>query len=171
MKKMLKLSAAVLVASSIVASGFTAHAFTLSTNADVEFVTPINVTPNQTPDFGIVETGASGRVLTLSTAGVISGADAADYISGALAGDYTVTAGATQAIDISIGNYGANGNVTPSAGTCAYNGGAAGACSLTGETGVPAGATLLVGLTMTTNAIHTDGQTAAPTFDIVVNYQ
>lgn len=139
--------------------------------ATAAFAIPITMTQNQAPSFGLVTTGASGRVLRLSTAGVISGAGASSYIKGARVGNYTIYASATRSISISVSGYTRVNNVTPSLARCSYNGGAEGTCnSLTAVTGVPTGATLLLGLSITTNAAHTDGQTAVPTFNIVVAY-
>ncbi len=135
------------------------------------FALPIVITQNQSLSFGLVRTGASGRVIRLNTSGGITGGAASSYIQGAVVGDYTISASSTRTIAITVNGYSANNGVTPSAARCRYNGGAEGTCnSLSAVTGVPGGATLLLGLTITTNAAHTDGQTATPTFNLNVVY-
>lgn len=135
------------------------------------FALPIEITQNQSPSFGLVTAGPASRVLRLNTSGVISGNGASSYIQGAVVGDYTISASSTRTIDITVNGYTANNGVTPSAARCRYNGGAEGTCnSHAGVTGVPAGATLLLGLTITTNATHVDGQVATPSFNLNVNY-
>ncbi len=170
--KQVKLSLLIASFVLIIGAGFSAQALVFGSNAVVSFVAPITVTANTLPNFGNVITDVSGQTLTLSTTGAISGANSSDYVSGALAGNYTIKGSASSTIAISIGGYGADHNVVPSAATCAYNGGAVSSpCNLSTQVAPGnAGKTLLVGLTMTTNNTETDGTVANPTFQITVVY-
>ena len=175
MLKTLKYSAAVVAAGAVmVASSISSEAETFNATFDVDFLTPIGIAEVTPLDFGFVEAGATGRVISLATDGTVGGADAADHISGEVVGDYTITGSALQTIDIEINNLAANNNVTPSSPVCAYDGGGENACTTVNFDGVVApgagGRTLLVGMTMTTDNAHVDGNSATPTYDIVVIY-
>ena len=81
-----------------------------------------------------------------------------------------IAGSAAQAIDISVANYVANNGVTPSAATCAYNGGAAAPCQLASQAAPAGGKKLFLGVTATVSGTQAAGTSAAPTFDVIVNY-
>ncbi len=169
MRRSLKVTLVAAAVSLTAISG--AYAATQTLSANVTFVTPISFTSPVNVEFGYITTGASGRTFTIDTTGTVGGASAlTDYLNGASAGSVNIVGSATQAIDITAGNYVANGGVTPSAAVCAYDGGAEGACTLTNQAAPGAGKALLVGLQIDTTGTSNDGDTAAPTFDIVVTY-
>ena len=82
----------------------------------------------------------------------------------------TIAGSATQTIDINVNNYVADKGVTPSAATCAYDGGGSAPCSLASLAAPGSGKPLLVGITVAVDGTQTTGATAAPSFDVVVNY-
>lgn len=168
MRRSLKVTLAAAAISLTAISG--AYAATQTLQANVTFVTPISFTSPVNVDFGYITTGATGRTFTIDTAGTVGGASVSDYLNGASAGSVNIVGSATQTIDITAGNYVPDGGVTPSAATCAYDGGGAAACALTAQAAPGAGKALLVGLQIDTTGTSNDGDTAAPTFDIVVTY-
>ena len=124
------------------------------------------------PTFGDLLGGASGRNFIVGTTGAISGADAGDYITGAAAGSVFITGSDTNSIDILATNLTANGGVTIANVTCNYDATGDADCDV-GFTAAPptkTGKTLLIGLEINTTQVHGDNVTAAPSFDIVVNY-
>lgn len=174
MLKQIKLSLAVIGAVAVASTGAMVKAATQTITTDVDFATAISFESVTNIDFGYVSNGASGRVLNIDTTGSIGGADSGDHISGGTAGSVNIVGSATQTIDISAGTYTANGNVTPSLARGAYNGGAesdldAGLTSQAAP-GASPGNAILLGVTITTNAVHADGASAAPTFVLTVDY-
>ena len=153
--------------------GFYAHAGTQSFNANIRFVSPLVMTNVNNPDFGTFETGATDRNFVLRTDGSISGSNANAYVGGASAGSMMIHGSATQHIDIVAQNIVADGGVTITNIICNYGGAGDRDCKTgitAGAQPTPAGTPLLIGLDITTTKAHMDGDTAAPAFDIVINY-
>lgn len=149
---------------------YAAMAVTQSVTANIAFDTPLSITKNADINFGTVKAGVNDTY-TITTAGVVTAAGAGQTISGTpAAGNLTIAGSTTQVIDISTGSYTANNGVTPSNATCAYNGGSAGACSLTSQAAPGAGKTLLLGVDATVAGSPAAGATAAPTFVVTVVY-
>ncbi len=97
-----------------------------------------------------------------------------DYLNGATVGSVNVVGSGVAAIDIVANNFVANGNVSIDDIPCKYGAAAATTCGGAGIVAAAAptlaGTALLLGVDAATTASHTDGQTASPTFDIVVTY-
>jgi hypothetical protein len=160
------------LALSIIAIAGSAYAVTQTVTANIAFDTAITITPVNDIDFGTVE-ALSATTYVINTADTVSvSAGTGQLLGGTPAsGELTIIGSTTQLIDITANNYVANAGVTPSAATCAYNGGAAAACtSLTGVAAPGAGKTLLLGVTAAADGTQAANSTAAPTFDIVVAY-
>lgn len=149
-----------------------ASAATQSVTANIAFDTALSITKNSDINFGVVK-ALTADTYTITTAGVVTaGGGAGNILSGTpTAGNLTIVGSATQLIDISVGSYTANNGVTPSAATCAYNGGGAGACPLTGVAAPGAGKTLLLGAQVAASGAQAAGTSAAPTFVVTVLYQ
>jgi hypothetical protein len=164
-----------LIAAMIVLGAGTAWAVTTVT-AKLTFVTDLTVTTNNGPVFGYVKAAtigtyvlSTGGVVTPSGGGVLEGGTG---VNAPAAGSYTIKGSGSQLINISDGNYQANGSSTPSAGTCKYGGAASGSCNQAGLAAPTAvGTTLLVGLQVNTSAGGVDGTTDSPHFDLTVVYQ
>jgi hypothetical protein len=152
------------------ASASAAQADTESVTANVAFDTPLTLTKNTDINFGYVKAAQTGTYV-IDTAGAIVASAGGVWLTGTHnAGSLTVVGSTTQTIDITAGNYAANGGVTPSAATCGYNGGGAAACSLTTQAAPGAGKTILVGVQIVADGTQDPGDTAAPTFDVTVTY-
>lgn len=124
------------------------------------------------PTFGDLLAGVSGRNFILGTNGAVSGIDAADYVSGAAAGSLLITGDASTSVSIQATNLIADGGVSIVNITCNYDATGDQDC-ITGFTGAPPrsqGRILLIGMEINTTTTHGDNDTAAPSFDIVVNY-
>lgn len=162
----------VLAALCVVAVPFSANAATQSVTANMAFDSPVSLTPVQDIDFGTVAAGTA-ETYVIDTAGTVTAGTASNILYGSTqAGEITVSGSTSQQVDISAGNYTANGGVTPSAATCKYGAGSEVACNtLTGATAPGASTTLLIGVSATSNTSPTAGGSAAPTFDITVAYQ
>lgn len=157
-----------LVAGALVSSN--ALAATQSVTANIAFDTVLSVSKNADINFGTVKAGVTGTHV-INTAGTVSSTGNGVWISGTpAAGNLTIVGSTTQTIDISVGSYVADESVTPSAATCAYNGGGAGACSLSGQAAPGAGKTLLLGVTVTMDGTAAAGDSSAPTFVVTVVY-
>ena len=124
------------------------------------------------PAFGDLLAGASGRNFILGTNGSISGTNAADYIRGAAAGSILISGDPSTSISIQASNLTADGGVSIVNITCNWDATGDQDC-VTGFSATPptsAGKVLLLGVEITTTTTHGDNDTAAPSFDIVVNY-
>lgn len=144
-----------------------------SITASIRFVAPITFTTVVNPSLGTLDAGTMGRNFVLGTDGTISGSDAAAYAGGASAGSIKIQGSEFQNIDIIAQNLVADGGVSITTVSCDY-GGAGSADCLAGIAAAAAptsaGTTLLLGLGVTTTIAHSDGNSAAPTFDIIVSY-
>jgi Domain of unknown function (DUF4402) len=150
--------------------GSNAFAATQSVTASVAFDTPLTINKVADIEFGTVKGGVSGTY-TINTGATISTGGSAVWLSGTpAAGNLSIVGSATQTIAISVGSYNADHGVTPGSATCAYNGGGAGACSLSGQAAPGGGKTLLLGVTATVDGSQAAGDTAAPTFVVTVVY-
>jgi hypothetical protein len=130
----------------------------------------ITLTKNADIQFGTVKAGATGTYV-INTAGSVTASGNGVWLYGTpAAGSITIAGSTTETVSISTGGYSANGGVTLSAATCAYNGGSAAACSLSNQAAPGAGKTLLLGVTATVDGTQAAGATAAPTFVVTVTY-
>ncbi len=133
--------------------------------------TALSLTKNNDIDFGTVKaaTAATYRISTAGTVSVVSGSGEALHGTPA-AGSITISGSTTQTISITANNYVTDNGVTPSAATCAYNGGGSAACTTLASVAAPAaGKTLLVGCDLAVGS-QSAGTSETPTFDIVVAY-
>ncbi len=150
-----------------------ANAETQSFTTSIRFISPLTLSDATDPDFGTFETGASGRNFILGTDGSISGSDADAYIDGASAGSMVIHGSAVQKIDIIAQNLVDDGGISIANIICNYGGAGDTDCG----TGIAAaaeptatGTSLLIGMDINTTTAHADGDTASPTFDIIVSY-
>lgn len=125
-------------------------------------------------NFGKVRAATAGTY-TINTAGVVTPGGGGVWLYGTTsAGSMVIHGSSTQTIVISTGSYiagGIGGGVTLSNATCSYNGGAAVACSLSGQAApTSAGKTLLLGVTATVDTAQTAGSSATPSFTVTVVY-
>ncbi len=142
-------------------------------SADIRFIEPITFSEASNPSFGDFEAGGSGRNFVLGTDGSISGANAAAYAGGAQAGSLKIQGSAFQGINIVAQNIVDDGGIQVTSIICNYGGTGnvdcgAGISAAAAPTG--AGTTLLLGLNINTTTAHADGDSASPTFDIIVTY-
>jgi hypothetical protein len=143
---------------------------TLSTTGTIGVDVAITMTKNADINFGTVK-AVTASTYTITTAGVVSasGSGAALYGTPA-AGSITIAGSTTSTVNISVGSYTASNGVTPSAATCAYNGGASGSCTITGAAAPGAGKTLLLGVAAAVSGSQAAGSSAAPTFVVTAVY-
>ena len=151
-----------------------AYAATQSFTASIQFLTPLSFNSAVNPDLGNWNAGASGRNFILNTDSSVGGTNSADYINNAAAGSVNVVGSAFDTVDIVANNFVANNGVTINDVPCKYGAAAATTCGgagiSTAAAPTGAGTALLVGVDVNTTTAHVDGDTAAPTFDIVVSY-
>lgn len=147
------------------------RAATQSVTANIAFDTAITLTKNADINFGVVR-ALTADTYTITTGAVVTAGGGATNILGGTpaAGNINIVGSSTQTIAISVGSYTANNGVTPSNATCAYNGGGAGACSLTAQAAPAAGKTLLLGVQVAASGAQAAGTSAAPTFVVTVVY-
>lgn len=163
----------ILIATGLIAAAATsAYAATQNVTANIAFDSALTIVKNADIDFGVVIEGVADTY-TIDTAAVVTAAGPGEIIGGTpVAGDLTISGSATQVIDISVANYVADNGVTPQNAICSYDGGAEADCNtLTGVAAPGAGKTLLLGVEADVDGTQVAGDTAAPTFDVVVNYQ
>ena len=167
MKRKLLSTALVLTA---IAFAAPAYAVTQSVTANIAFDNAITLTKNNDINFGLVK-ALTADTYTITTAGVVSAAGSGAAIGGTpQAGSITIAGSSSQTVNISVSGYTANNGVTPQNATCAYNGGAAGSCTISGAAAPGAGKTLLVGVQAVVSGAQAAGTTAAPTFNVNVVY-
>ena len=145
----------------------------LPMTASIAFDSALGIVKNADINFDTVK-AATADTYTISTSGVVSALGGASHLlgqNGATAGSITISGSATETISISVGGYTASNGDTPSAATCAYNGGGSGSCTIAGAAAPGAGKTLLLGVTVTTTvAGSTVNTTATPSFTVTVTY-
>ena len=157
-------TAALLCAST---AGFAA---TQSVTANISFDTPLSLTKNADINFGTVKAGTASTY-TITTAAAVSATGGGLSLFGTkTAGNISIAGSTTQTVNISVGGYTANGGVTPANATCAYNGGAAGSCTINGAAAPGAGKTLLLGVDAVVDGTQVAGATATPSFTVTVVY-
>ena len=149
------------------------NAATQAISSSVNFITPLSISINNSPNFGNVALSPTATYV-LSTAGSVtaSGAGAATYSgSTPAAGSLKISGSTTQGITISTGSYTVSNNATPSAATCRYNGGVIVTNCDAGFVGAAPGlnTTLLIGLTIATST-NTSAGAATPGLTVTVNY-
>lgn len=146
-------------------------AATQSVTANISFDATLAIIKGNDINFGMVEAGKAGTYV-ISPTGEVEADDGGVYIGGTTqAGSLTITGSTTQAIDIAVNNYVADAGATPSAATCAYNSGSPAPCPLTSQAAPGDGKPLLVGVSLAVDGTQTAGTSAAPSFEVVVNYQ
>jgi hypothetical protein len=146
-----------------------AMAATQSVTSNISFDTPLTITPNQQINFGTVAAGTAGTY-TISTAGSVTTANGNWLYGTKAAGNLTIAGSTTDTISISVVSYTASNGVTPSNATCAYAGGAAGSCTLSGIAAPGTGKTLLLGVDATVDGTQAAGTSATPSFVVTVTY-
>ena len=162
---------ALLVTASALMGVGTAYAATQTVTSSIKYLTDLSFVTVLSPNFGEVKQGQVGNYV-LSTAGVVTPNGGGVLEGGATnAGSYTIIGSSGQVINISAGGLTPDGGSTPSAPTCAYNGGASGSCTIVGAAAPGAGKNLLVGLTIASDGTTADGTTDHPTFTLTVLYQ
>ena len=147
-----------------------AMAATQSVTANLAFDAPLTLTKTSDINFGTVSAGVASTY-TITTTGTVTATGSGQTLYGTkTAASITIAGSATNTVNISVGGYTAQGGVTPANATCAYNGGAAGSCSI--ATGVAAGAgkTLLIGADAIVDGTQIAGATATPSFTVTVVY-
>ena len=151
-----------------------AYAATQGFTASIQFLEPLSFNTAVNPDLGNWNAGATGRNFVLNTDSSVGGTNSTDYINKAAAGSVNVVGSAVDTIDIVANNFVANGGVTINDIPCKYGAAAATTCGGAGLTTQAApttgGTALLLGVDVTTSTAHVDGDSANPTFDIVVTY-
>lgn len=151
-----------------------AYAATQGFTASIQFLEPLSFNNVVDPDLGNWNAGATGRNFVLNTDSSVGGTNSTDYINNAAAGSVDVVGSAFDTVDIVANNFAANGGVTINDVPCKYGAAAVTTCGGAGLSTQAApttgGTALLLGVDVNTTQIHTDGQTASPTFDIVVTY-
>jgi hypothetical protein len=133
----------------------------------------IDLTEVTAPEFGLILSGASDRQFILGTNGSITGTHSTDHISGQSAGHITVTDDtAPLTIEILANNIMTSGGLTVNQVLCSYNAGVQTQCDATALVVASVGnASLKLGLDISTNQVHSGGDTASVTMDINVTYQ
>ena len=151
------------------------YAATQSFNAPVRFIQPLSFASATDPNMGDWYSGAASRGIGIDTTAAATGTNSADYVAGASVGSVDILGSASRTISIVANNFANGGGKVDITGVpCSWNGGAETACDgagITGASTTPVGHTLLLGVSATTNAVTVDGDTATPTFDIVVSYE
>ncbi len=133
-------------------------------------VSDLSLTLISSPGFGILYGGSSSRQFILNTNNTVTGTHSSDYISGAAAGQLTVGDTASpESISILVDNIGTFGGLTVNDALCSYNGGAQQSCDGVGLTVTSvSSATLKIGLDISTNSLHSGGDSASITLDVSV---
>jgi len=150
-----------------------AYAATQSFTANIQFLEPLSFNTVVNPNLGNWNAGASGRNFSVDTTGTAGGTDITDYINNATAGSVNVVGSASDTVDIVASNIVANGGVSIAHVPCNYGGAGEVNCDVgisTAAAPTTGGTALLLGVEVNTTTAHVDGDTAAPTFDIVVTY-
>lgn len=148
---------------------------TFAQTGAITFDTPLTIDTVTNIKFGFVKASTAGN-FTINTAGTITPAGGGVWLGGVKnAGSLKIHGSATQTISITTGTYVSSGigsGVVPSAATCAYNGGAAVACTGLTLQAAPtaAGKTLLLGVKVTVDANQTAATAATPSFTVTVTY-
>lgn len=146
------------------------YSATQSVTANIAFDTALTLTKNNNISFGTVKAATSGTY-TVSTASAISAGSGGVVLYGTpAAGSITIAGSTTQTINVAAQNLGTDSGVQITATTCNYNSGGSGSCTIASGAAPGAGKTLLVGATVSVDGSQSAGSTAAPTLDIVVNY-
>ena len=157
----------------LITTGVT-YAATHTFTASIQFLETLSLNSAVNPDLGKWIPGTSGRNFILNADSTVGGTNATDYIGGATASTVKVVGSAVNAIDILANNFVANGGIVINDIPCKYEPAAATTCGGAGISAAAApttaGTTLSLGVDVSTTMAHVDGDTAAPTFDIVVNY-
>ena len=145
-------------------------AATQSVTANISFDTPLTLTKVSDVRFGTVSAGVASTY-TITTAGAVTATGSGQYLYGTkAAGNITIAGSTTGTLNISVGGYTANNGVTPANATCAYNGGAAGSCTIPTAVAPGTGKTLLIGVDAQVSGTQAAGSSATPSFTVTVVY-
>ena len=159
----------------IVFFGVSAEAKTINTQANFRFVSPVNIEVNDVLSYGNISTDITqNESITLDTSGSVAGSGSSNSLGGTAPGQAKITGSDVQAVNIVLNNAVEDGGVVLSSFRCKYGNDSELPCDtpITGAPPTASGTTLKFGSTATfTSASYNDGDTAAPTFDIVVIYQ
>jgi len=157
---------------SVLVSG-SAYAATVGVNATIRFLTALTLTQTATMNFGQVtpDTG----VLAITPAGVLTKTSGDVVIIGGTpaAAVVNITGDAASTISYQVTGFTDSANVTLSAATCSYDGGAAGDCTTGPVAGAALGAggkNLAIGATATINSAPASGATETPSLTLTVLY-
>lgn len=146
---------------------------TITLTASIRFLAPLTFANPVNPDFGNFDAGVSGRNFILGTDGTISGTNSNAYRGGAQAGSVRILGSNLQQIDIVAQNIINEGGISISSVTCNYGGSGDVNCTngiSAASAPTDTGTILLMGLDINTTTLHVDGDSAAPTFDIIATY-
>jgi hypothetical protein len=166
----LKYSLVLICGIALFGAGDIARAANQTVTSTIKFFSDIVITQVTPPNFGYVRAATVATCVLDPVTSAVTGC--ASEGGTPTAGSYTIAGSSTQLINISAGGYTAQGASTPSAASCAYNGGAAvPGCSISGAAAPGAGKNLKVGLSVATTAAATDGTTNTPSFTLTVVYQ
>ena len=171
MSALKKMLLAVVILAGFNLSQACAESHTFST--DIRFIAPITLAGSSNPSLGRLSAGASSRNFALGTDGSISGANAAAYAGGAQAGSLKIQGSAFQNINIVAQNIVDDRGVHITSVTCNYGGNGNVDCGTeisAAAAPTSTGVILLLGLDVSTTTVHADGDSASPTFDIIVTY-
>jgi len=172
MTKTMKQKCALRLAVAAAALLFSADAMaaTQSVTANLAFDSPLVLTKNSDINFGTVIAGTASTY-TITTAGTVTATGSGQTLYGTkAAASITIAGSATDTVNISVGGYTAQGGVTPANATCAYNGGTAGSCTITGAAAAGTGKSLLIGVDATVDGTQAAGAKATPSFTVTVTY-
>lgn len=167
MKNLTKLAAASLL---LTASSLT-YAATENVIAEVRWVNPITLTETNALQFGLLSTAAvNNDVVSIDTASAVT--DTSNLVVGGTqaAAAITVTASASNTIDIIVNNVVNGTGYALGTFVCSYDGGAETGCLSTMSVTAVASANLAIGATLTADGNDVEGQ-ANGSFDVVVAYQ
>lgn len=146
-----------------------AIAATQTMTVTVKFAEALTTKDVSELDFGVLKANTAAKY-TLSPSGELKTRGKGALVGGTpKPGSITVVGSKTQNIDISAENYVTSNGVTPSNAYCAYDGGKARPCKLTGVSAPGAGKVLMLGLDIDVSKF-VRGNVANPTFDVVVKY-
>lgn len=152
-------------------SAMAMQSYTQEVTANVTFDTPLTITKNADIVFGVVKAAQAANYV-IDTAGAVTPAGGGVWLYGSPhAADLTIIGSTTQSFDVSVGNYAADGGVTPSLARCSYDGDPEAACgALTTQAAPGGGKTLLVGVKIVADGNQVAHDHPEPTFDITVTY-